>query len=570
MKRQAMALLFGCALISACGITASAENQYYSVETQAELAGSELYTVTLGANEGWKWNIPENMDVTAWLVDEQGVPAFDETEGIASAHLVYGTAEGEEEEVPIGLEITIDASKISGFSHNGSYELFVKPTGKESIWVTGENHGQYQNCAEPIGTVVIPEVAVNGMIKGNANQELELTEGSAELALVLNGIDDALIDDSQAVIELLDGDGYFTYQYEFEPGALSGEWNGGVTSYEFGNISGVFSPQGGDGNGHYDFRIGISGLRYNGLPLEQAIVRTDLYTFGRTFEVEGGSIIRNTQPIWNSETDVPVLCDAYPDTFAVEWPVAYDAAALTADDVSLTMVSAYGDELALEAGTDFTVEAQPGVTQITTNYIYWAYAPVYTTMRVEIAADSIVSDELMYEKPDVFTHDYDIATVYVYSVMSGGPTGTQSWTYFGFENLTEASQVFKPATYTLTMTDAEGNTSYYGEDEAGNGVLVAEAADAVAFNCDEECGVRLEGQTVSYDRLYDQTEVKSVNGEEITFTKSYYTAETLPKAISELKGLETAPGYALGESWEDHLKWPWQSFIGTGFQGGTK
>ena len=101
-------------------------------------------------------------------------------------------------------------------------------------------------------------------------------------------------------------------------------------------------------------------------------------------------------------------------------------------------------------------------------------------------------------------------------------------------------------------------------------MLVKSEKEAIWFNCDEECGVRLGGQTVSYDRLYDQATEKLVGNETITFYKAYTTAETLPKAISELDGLELLPGFALGASWEDHLKWPWQSFIDEGFKGGTK
>ncbi len=570
MRKQTAAILFGSLLTLGLAGTALAENQYYTVQTQADLAGSEVYTVVLDANEGWRWNIPDNMDVTAWLVDEDGNPAFAETEGIAYATLVYAAAEGEEEEVAKSLEISIDAAKISEFAHNGSYGLFVKPTGKETIWVTGENHGQYQDSSESIGSVVRPAVTVEGKITGNANQEVELTEGSVKLHLDLEGIDDSLIDDSEATITLLDGDGYYVDQYSFEPGSLASPWEEGVTTYNFGTINGVFSPQGGDGNGHYDFRIGIDGLKYNGLPLTEAIVRTDFYSFGRTFSVDGGSIIRNTQPAWSSEEAVPVICDAYPDRFYVDWPVDYDASNLQPGDVSVTLVSEYGDELTLTEGEDFSVETDQSRTAVTLNYIYWAYAPVYTTMRVEIATDQVTCDEQMYVKPESVSHVYDIASVYVYSVMSGGPTGTQAWTYFGFRNLTEPSQVFYPATYTLVYTAEDGTVSYYAEDEQGAGVLVSDAAEATAFNCDEECGVRLEGQTVKYDRLYDQTEDKQVGEETLTFDKSYSTAETLPKAIGDLEGLELAPGYAFGESWEDHLKWPWQSFIGTGFQGGTK
>ncbi len=567
--KKAMALLLSLGALLSAG-TALAENQYYSVNTPVSIEQNTMYSALLDANEGWKWNISDNMDVTGWLVDEQGNAAFTNQANIAKATLVYGTVEGEEEAVPVALQIDIDASKIEGFTHNGSFDLYVKPLGKDAIWVTGSNHGQYQNSAEKIGEIKVPAISVEGEITGNSNKALEMTQDSVKLILSLDALDDTKIDAENASIELLDGDGYYTYQYVFDQGSLDEKWENGETAYRFGDMSGIFSPQGGDGNGHYRFRIGISGLKYNGLPLSTAIVKTDFYTFGRTFSVDGGSIIRNTEPEWTSSAETPVLCDAYPDSFSVAWPIAYDAQGVTPEDVTISLMSEYGDVLTLQAGKDFTVASQKSLTEIEVSYIYWAYAPVYTTMHVEIANTHVSCDELMYVKPEAFVHDYAIASVYAYSVMSGGPTGTQSWTYFGFANLTEASQVFKPATYTLTTTNENGDTSYYGEDANGNGILVATAAEAVLFNCDEECNVHLEGQTVSYDRLYDQTADKQVGDATITFTKAYTTAETLTKAISELDNLELLPGFALGESWEDHLKWPWQSFIDEGFKGGSK
>lgn len=50
----------------------------------------------------------------------------------------------------------------------------------------------------------------------------------------------------------------------------------------------------------------------------------------------------------------------------------------------------------------------------------------------------------------------------------------------------------------LMTTDENGETVYYGEDASGNGMLVKSEKEAIWFNCDEECGVRLVGQTVSY------------------------------------------------------------------------
>ena len=102
------------------------------------------------------WNIADNTDVTAWFVRADGTPAFADESGIASGKLVYGPAEGEEEDVAVALEITIDASEITGFTVNGGYDLYIMPTGKSTIWVCGENHGQYVDSSEPAGRVEIP------------------------------------------------------------------------------------------------------------------------------------------------------------------------------------------------------------------------------------------------------------------------------------------------------------------------------------------------------------------------------------------------------------------------------
>lgn len=390
-----------------------------------------------------------------------------------------------------------------------------------------------------------------------------------QIVLTMDGLDDALIDSSAAVVALLEGDGYKTSEVELGEGILSAQWKDGAADYTMGSVKGVFSPQGGDGNGHYDFRIGVTGLTYNGLPLSDAIIRTDFYSFGRTFSVTGGSIILNTEPVWSADAALPVICDAYPDVFTAKWPVAMDASAVTGDQVRVVLTSKYGDELVLENGKDYTVSSDATTTTVTLNYIYWAYAPVYTTLTVDIDTSVLNYDSRMYAPTPTFSHTYDIASVYVYSVMSGGPTGTQAWTFFGIKNLTNPLQVFRMATYTLTITDENGDSWFYGEDENGSGVLVSEKANAVAFPCNEECNVRIENDTLYYERLYDQTEEKTVNGETITFSKSYYTAETLPLPTSELD-VELEPGYAIGASWEDHLKWPWQTFVGTGYQGGTK
>lgn len=560
----ALALLLALALCCA----ASAENQYYFIDAPLEITDGGIYTAVIHAGtDGWEWSISENKDVTSWLVKADGTPAFTATEGVAKAHLVYGPFEGVEGDVATTLEVAIDMSKVGGFTENGAFDLYFQPIGKDAIWACGDNHGQYVDCMEKLGTIHVPSVQIDGLITGNSGEAL--SNDTVGLVLDMDGFDSAKLDAGALAFEILEGDGYYPENFAVEA-SLADTWEGNRCDVTVSSLTGAFGMQGGDGNGHYSLRIAMQGLNYDGLPISTPIIRTDIYAFGRTFLSDHGSLIWFAEPEWASKDEKPVLCDVYPDTFEVTWPVGMDASALTAEDVGITLVNDYGDELALVPGTDFTVEASSYETKIVTTYIYWPTAPVFSGLKVDISAEHLTRDAQMYADTPSFSHTFDIASVYAYNEMGGGPSGTQGWTFYGFANLADASQVFYPATYTLTTTEADGKVWFYAENESGEGVLVDNEADAIAFNCDVECDVKLVGQQVQYTRV-SGTEVKSVDGAQIEFEKRYVKCEVLTRKIEDLdENLELLPGYALGKSWEDHLKWPWQSFIGIGFMGGSK
>ena len=104
---------------------AAAENAYFHSENADEVNIQDTgdYTIILKANEGWSFTLADNVDVTPWLVDEEGSPVFTDTEGIAF------TQNGEEGPAVEGntLKINIDASKISGFTSNGKGDIYVLP-----------------------------------------------------------------------------------------------------------------------------------------------------------------------------------------------------------------------------------------------------------------------------------------------------------------------------------------------------------------------------------------------------------------------------------------------------------
>ncbi len=541
-----------------------AENDYFESlnADEVNITGAETYTVKLQAKEGWQFDVEDNSDVTDWFVDKKGDPVFSDKSGIAFAK----NAED------FGLDITIDASKITGFVTNGPVDIYVSPTGGNPLVVEGDNHGQYTDVSLYVGAITIPKVTVEGTIEGESGEEYTFSEDTVTVKLEMDGIDDSLIDSSNSEVTLQEGDGYYLSDYEYAGGKLTGSWSNGETEFTLttDEFNGDFSPLGGDGNGNYYANIGVSGIVYNGLPLGEGTFRVHVYSYGRTFEIESnGSLIDSTQPKFTTTTEggKPILCDAYPDTLTVTWPVTFDASKLTTDDVTLTLCGDYGDELVLEPETDYTVESSTDKTEITVTYIYWANIPVYTTMKVDIATKDITYNEEMYTVGSTISYTYDIASVYSYYIMSGGMEGTQKWTYYGVDGLEDWAQAFVIPTYTLTYTNEDGSVSYYTEKD-GKGEFTDAADDAEEFDATEDNNCQVVDNTGSFERVYDQTQDVTVDGKTYTCDKVYANADNMPLDPEDCTGITAKPGYVLGDSWEMHGRWPWQTFIGTGYQGG--
>lgn len=159
---------------------------------EVNIKDAGTYTVRLKAKEGWQFDVADHTDVTGWFVNEAGESAFTNTSGIAMA------VNGEDFE----LDITIDASKIEGFSTNGSADLYVMPTGGIPLVVEGDNHGQYVAVSEKAGSYIIPEVQIEGTIEAESQKnETEYKEDTVTIALKLEGVDDTLIDSSSSYVD---------------------------------------------------------------------------------------------------------------------------------------------------------------------------------------------------------------------------------------------------------------------------------------------------------------------------------------------------------------------------------
>lgn len=587
MKKAMILPFLGLMLLTACQaqsqIDSSRSSSSKSVATYFEVRSNPIkittddqYKVTLDATDTWEFSVQEGQDVTDWLVLKSDKQALTDTSGVAQITAVDSDYSA--------ITITIDSSKITGFSSNDGANLYIMPD-SSSIVGTGDNHAHYSETSAKIGKYVIPKVSVGGTIEGEVTQEdgLTFTENQITFQFTVDGdeADSSLMNTEAAKIVLAEGDGYYTSDYTYSDQGLSTKMKNGSISYtiepeelqitnsgyELGENGGGrnWSEIGGDGNGNYHLNFKLSGLEYNGLPVSVETFTADVYCYGRTFEVDDGSIYANDIAKWSTtaENNTPVLCDDYTDDLIIAWANGFDASKLKAKDLTLTMKSQYGDTLTLMAGDDFTIEAKKSRTTIHVNYTYWAYTPVYQTLTVDVAKKYLTWDEDEYKVDDI-SHDYSIASVYVYNVMAGGQTGTQTWTIYGLDGLENWQQIFNDPTYTLSA-ETDGETRYYSE--ANGGSLVDESS-ATSYDASTDTNLQLLDNTIYLTRQYNQTEVKSINGQDVTFTKVYSQAESAIKAPKDVTNVTVKSGFILGDTWEEHLRWPWQTFINEGYQGG--
>lgn len=586
MKKGILFFVSALAVLAACSNTGKQESSKQTNESQSSyyqvtsdnisITKDATYSVTLTTEDTWQFVAEAGQDVTDWLVLKSDKQALTDTSGVAQITAVDSDSSA--------ITITIDSSKITGFSSNGGANLYIMPD-SSSIVGTGDNHAHYSETSAKIGKYVIPKVSVNGTIEGEVTQEdgLTFTENQITFQFTVDGdeADSSLMNTEAANIVLAEGDGYYTSDYTYSDQGLSTKMKNGSISYtiepddlqitnsgyELGENGGGrnWSEIGGDGNGNYHLNFKLSGLEYNGLPVSVETFTADVYCYGRTFEVDDGSIYANDVAKWSTtaENNTPVLCDDYTDDLIIDWANGFDASKLKAKDLTLTMKSQYGDTLTLTAGDDFTIETKKNRTTIHVNYTYWAYTPVYQTLTVDVAKKHLTWDEDEYKVDDI-SHDYSIASVYVYNVMAGGQTGTQTWTIYGLDGLENWQQIFNTPTYTLSA-EIDGETRYYSE--ANGGSLVDEAS-ATSYDASTDTNLQLLDNTIYLTRQYNQTEVKSINGQDVTFTKVYSQAESAIKAPKDVTNVTVKSGFILGDTWEEHLRWPWQTFINEGYQGG--
>ena len=587
MKKGILFFVSVLAMLAACSNTGKQESSKQTNESQSSfyqvtsddisITKDATYSVTLTTKDTWQFVAEAGQDVTDWLVLKSDKQALTDTSGVAQITAVDSDSSA--------ITITIDSSKITGFSSNGGANLYIMPD-SSSIVGTGDNHAHYSETSAKIGKYVIPKVSVDGTIEGEVTHEDGLTFKNNQITFkfTVDGkqVDSSLVNNSTAKVTLADGDGYYTTDYVYSDKGLSNKIKNASINYSIkpedlqitnsGYVLGKngggrgWSELGGDGNGNYNLNFELSGLKYNGLPISNKIFKAHIYCYGRTFKVDNGSIYATSYLKWStdSENNLPNLADQYSDNLILSWANGINASKLSEDDVTLTMESEYGDTLKLKRGTDFTLETSKTKTIIEVNYTYWANAPVYTKLKVDVDSEKLNWDDRQY-KISKISHSYDIASVYVYNVMAGGQTGTQTWTVYGLDGLTDWQQLFDRPTYILSYIDTDGKIRYYSE--ASNGSFVDEA-NATTFDASGDVKIALKDNTGYFTRRFDQTEDKTIGGITYTFKKVYSHAEAAIKNPNDIQKVTVKAGYIIGDSWEDHLRWPWQNFINKGYKGG--
>lgn len=420
--------------------------------------------------------------------------------------------------------------------------------------------------------------------EGTISEGQEVTyTGQATIKIISDDeIDDSEIDSSQSTVSLVDGNGYYKEELNLLATTLQNGWKNGATTYTLSvgdlewsmgdyslsdtNSGKEWSCFGGDGNGLYTFNFEVSGIKYKGELLPPRVFQVQVYIYGRDAtdmaqqynELPPVAVVQKDSGIssgkaeiwtWSGEGEVPILCDELADDFFITWGTDNVKSDIKKEDVTIKLSNSYGEQYILDP-EDYTVFDSDTETQIAVSYHHWAFTPVYTDMAI-----TVKNGEEVYEK------NYEIASVYVYMVQTGGGGQTVDGTvvaynYYGIENVTSYSQLMKEATYTLSTEDK----LYYAEDSNGNGYLVENSEEAKVFSAAgiDDCHQAVVGNMALITTRINQSLQKSIDGTPIVFNKEY-SIRGINKTYEEMKanGITTSRGYVFSTG-NSNTMWAWQ------------
>ena len=484
-----------------------------------------------------------------------------------------------------------------------------------------------------------------------------VTPTGASAVISISG-DLSNIDYSNAVLKLTDGDGYYANEFG-DPEIQLDEtaWNNGSYTLNFDDetIATLFTREtvtvddttggpgwtqfGGNGNGQYFFNLAVSGLKNGDEEIPEQTFRVCYYVYNRDgsdkarvtladyinvydYETDeslveekslsdwGLSVTADKTPVWTWIDDetagksttingtVPVLCDTEQDDFYLTWPEGVDASNLSASDVTIKLTGAYGDELVLNADSDYYVYSSESETQIALPYVYMAFTPVYNSMTISVDSAAIDGD---VDETDL-SQTYEVASVYVYELQHGGLAeegAVLCYQFYGFDESTvnSTSQLMNSFEYVLMRYDDNGDKLYYSESDE-----VSDYNKADRYQADEELfGTKFWNQSILYNTKVDEIleDGTKVYGTTVVDGREYY--KVIPNGADDdfgwdgmdlrgvLKtateayenGLRPAAGYAFANTddfaerfakynyghdyWVAHSMWPWVEGVEVGW-----
>lgn len=402
-----------------------------------------------------------------------------------------------------------------------------------------------------------------------------------------------LIDSSNAVVKIADGSGYFADEYILSATTLDGDWVDGKYTYTLQagdiewntwdydttvdyNSNREWSIMGGDGNGVYVINLEVSGITYDGAEVPAQTFRVVVYCYGRTCTdlalsteytpntvdtsyTSGLKAGDSAKWDWTTENfdalmdNKPYMNDKYTDYFSVVWPEGTDASGITAEDVTVTLSSAYGEEYVLSAKTaygdeEYAVFNNDGETVVAVTYQQWSWYPVFSVMNIEIDNGTLSAST-----------SYDIASVGASMVQTGGggveiDHTVTCYNFYGVEGMTTENAI-GDTSYTLTAT-IDNTLKYYAEDASGKAYLTTDKEKAWVGDITEYYNIAVRGNVVFVESREVTTEDKTVDGVTYTFnqnlaSKSFYNAAS----VMVEKGATLVPGYNLTNAGVS--KWAW-------------
>lgn len=401
---------------------------------------------------------------------------------------------------------------------------------------------------------------------------------------------DKLIDSSNATVKIIDGNNYYADEFIFHATTLDGEWKDGKYTYTLDtgdiewnlwgydtsadyNSSREWSIMGGDGNGVYALTLEVSGILYDGAEVAPAKIPVNIYCYGRTctdlalgvgyepnvYDTAFSSGVKpgtDVQWTWANENEAsleqnkPYMNDGFTDYISVIWPEATDASGITAEDVTVTLRSNFGDEKVLSTMTaygeeEYAVFGSASETVVAVTYQQWSCAPVYSTMTVEVNCGDLTASET-----------FDICSVTAWMVQTGGGGVTVEGTltcynFYGISGM-NMENAANPG-YTLT-TEVDGKKHYYAEDASGIPYLTTEKDEAWIGDGAEYHNMAVLGNCVFYQTRLDTTEEKTIDGETYVFQQNLARPYKLVSEMVEA-GATLQDGYNL--KGKNGIKWAW-------------